>query len=119
VDYKTGRAPSEVFEQKAMFQLRCYGLALWRSQGVAPTVLQLLYLGDGQVLRYVPDEDDLRATERKLGALWRTILRAHEAQDWPPRTSGLCGYCSFKPICPAWAGPSADAPTAGTATVEE
>ena len=28
VDYKTGRAPGEIFEQKAMFQLRCYALAL-------------------------------------------------------------------------------------------
>lgn len=102
VDYKTGRAPVEAFEQKAMFQLRCYGLALWRSSGVAPTVLQLLYLGDGQVLRYQPDEADLLATERKLGALWAAILRAHQTDNWPARTSALCGYCSFKPICPAW-----------------
>ncbi len=115
VDYKTGRAPVEAFEQKAMFQLRCYGLALWRSQGVVPTVLQLLYLGDGQVLRYEPDEADLNATERKLAALWRAILRAYERDQWPPRTSGMCGYCSFKPICPAWGGTLPDR----TATVEE
>lgn len=101
VDYKTGRAPREGFEQQAMFQLRCYGLALWRSQGVVPTVLQLLYLGDGQVLSYRPDERDLLATERKLGALWRAILRAHERDDFQPRPSALCRFCSFQQLCPA------------------
>ena len=104
VDYKTGRAPREGFEQQAMFQLRCYALALWRSDGVAPTVLQLLYLGDGQVLRYQPDEADLRATERKLGALWQAILRAYETGDWRPRPSKLCNYCSFQALCPAFGG---------------
>jgi len=112
VDYKTGRAPQEAFEQKAMFQLRCYGLALWRSEGRVPTVLQLLYLGDGQVLRYEPDEADLLATERKLAALWQAILRAYERDDWPARTSKLCDYCSFKALCPAWGGTPPD--TAGT-----
>lgn len=104
VDYKTGRAPREGFEQRAMFQLRCYALALWRSDGVAPTVLQLLYLGDGQVLRYQPDEADLLATERKLGALWQAILRAYETGDWRPRPSKLCDYCAFQAICPAFGG---------------
>ena len=30
VDYKTGRAPSPGFEQKAMFQMRFYALVLWQ-----------------------------------------------------------------------------------------
>ncbi len=117
VDYKTGRAPREAFEQKALFQLRCYALALWRSQGVVPTVLQLLYLGDGQVLRYEPDEADLLATERKLRALWQAILRAYETGVWPPRTSKLCDYCSFQAMCPAFGGTLPDAPVGDTATV--
>ena len=71
-----------------------------------------LYLGDGQVLRYQPDEADLLATERKLAALWQAILRAYERDDWPARTSKLCDYCSFKALCPAWGGTPPD--TAGT-----
>jgi putative RecB family exonuclease len=118
VDYKTGRAPREAFEQQAMFQLRCYALALWRRDGRAPTVLQLLYLGDGQVLRYQPDEADLRATERKLGALWQAILRAYESGDWRPRPSKLCDYCSYQALCPAFGGVLPDAPGIGTSTVE-
>ena len=59
VDYKTGRSPSEYFEAKALFQMRFYALVLWRMRGVVPTMLQLVYLGNGEVLRYSPDEHDL------------------------------------------------------------
>lgn len=104
VDYKTGRAPGEFFEQKAMFQLKCYALALWRSDGRIPTVLQLLYLGDGQVLRYEPDEADLLATERKLAALWAAVQRAYATGDWRANRSRLCDWCSHQSRCPEWGG---------------
>ncbi|MFW6091750.1 MAG: RecB family exonuclease, partial [Actinomycetota bacterium] len=58
VDYKTGKAPREGFEQRAMFQMRFYGLVLWRLLGQVPRLLQLVYLGSGEVLRYEPDEAD-------------------------------------------------------------
>ena len=105
VDYKTGRAPSEGFEASAMFQMRFYALVLWRLRGVIPQVLQMLYLGNGLVLRYEPDAEDLGATERKLTALWQAISRAHASQDWRPRTSALCQSCAFRQgLCPAWGG---------------
>lgn len=104
VDYKTGRSPGEMFEQKALFQMRFYALVLWRSTGVLPTLLQLLYLGNGEVLRYQPDEADLRATERKLGALWRAIARAHETGDWRANRSRLCDWCAHRDLCPEWGG---------------
>ncbi len=112
VDYKTGRAPGAGFEASAMFQMRFYALVLWRLRGHVPRMLQLLYLGSGEVLRYEPDEDDLRATERKLHALWQAIRRATEAGDWRPRTSRLCDWCSFKDgLCPAWGGTPPPLPT--------
>ena len=46
VDYKTGSAPREAFEARALFQLKFYALVLWRSEGRAPTLLRLIYLGD-------------------------------------------------------------------------
>jgi putative RecB family exonuclease len=103
-DYKSSRSPREAFEQRAMFQLRCYGLLLWRSRGVIPRVLQLLYLGDRVVLRYSPTEADLLATERKLGALWQAVQRAHATGDWRPRPSRLCDRCAHRALCPAWGG---------------
>ncbi|MGH3383179.1 MAG: RecB family exonuclease [Nocardioidaceae bacterium] len=104
VDYKTGRAPSEYFEAKALFQMKFYALVVWRTRGVLPRMLQLIYLGSGEMLRYVPEERDLIATERKVQALWAAIKRATETGEWRPHRSVLCGWCDHQAICPAWGG---------------
>jgi putative RecB family exonuclease len=104
VDYKTGRAPGEAFEAKALFQMKFYALVLWRSRGVMPTRLQLLYLGDRASLVYDPDEEDLLATERKLLRLWEAIERAVQARDFQPRPSRLCDWCDHQALCPAKGG---------------
>ena len=104
VDYKTGKSPSIRFEDKALFQMKFYALVIWRTRGVIPTLLQLMYLGDGQFLRYEPRESDLLATERKLQALWAAISDSMEAGEFVPRKSALCGWCSFKSLCPEWGG---------------
>jgi putative RecB family exonuclease len=110
VDYKTGRAPREGFEAKAMFQMRFYALVLWRLRGEVPRLLQLLYLGSGEVLRYEPDEADLRATERKVLALWDAIARATEQGDWRPSPSKLCDWCDHQALCPAFGGTPPELP---------
>jgi putative RecB family exonuclease len=104
VDYKTGRSPSELFETKALFQMRFYALVLWKLRGVVPSMLQLVYLGNGEVVRYSPDERELAATERKVRALWSAIARAAETGDWRPSKSRLCDWCDFQELCPEWGG---------------
>lgn len=104
VDYKTGRAPSELFEAKALFQMKFYALVLWRLHGQVPTLLQLVYLGNGEILRYAPDERDLLAVERKVKALWVAISRAADTGDFRPRPGRLCDWCEHRPLCPAWGG---------------
>ncbi len=105
VDYKTGKVPLEAYEASALFQMKFYALVIWRLRGVIPRVLQLMYLsGDGEVLRYSPDEADLRATERKLEALWAAISRARDTGDWRPRPSRLCDWCRHKALCPEFGG---------------
>ncbi|OFE17575.1 exodeoxyribonuclease V subunit beta [Humibacillus sp. DSM 29435] len=104
VDYKTGRSPSEHFEAKALFQMKFYALVLWRLRGEIPKRLQLVYLGNGEILAYEPDEHDLLAVERKIKALWVAIERAAETGDWRPRPSRLCDWCDHRALCPAWGG---------------
>ena len=105
VDYKTGKAPLEQFEAKAWFQMKFYGLVLWRLHGQVPRMLQLVYLGgDSKILRHCPDEDQLLAVERKIKALWKAIETAAETGDWQPRTSKLCDWCDHRALCPAWGG---------------
>jgi len=113
VDYKTGRAPAEGFEAKALFQMKFYALVIWRTRGVIPRVLQLVYLGSGELLRYSPDEQDLLATERKVEALWKAIVTARETGDWRPRKSPLCGWCAHRSLCPEWGGTPPPLPEAG------
>jgi putative RecB family exonuclease len=110
VDYKTGRSPSELFEGKALFQMKFYALVLWRLHGTVPRMLQLVYLGNSEIVRYSPDEDDLRATERKLKALWQAIEHAATTGDWRPRTSRLCDWCDHRALCPAWGGTPPELP---------
>ncbi len=104
VDYKTGKSPGEAFEGKALFQMKFYALVLWRTRGVIPRRLQLMYLGDKEVLQYSPDEADLLATERKLLALWEAIERATQDRDFRPRVSKLCDWCDHQALCPEKGG---------------
>ncbi|MGI5228586.1 RecB family exonuclease [Actinoallomurus sp. CA-142502] len=113
VDYKTGRAPRADFEARALFQMKFYALVLWRLRGTVPRLLQLMYLGNGEILRYAPDEADLRATERKVEALWKAIRRAMDSGEWRERTSRLCDWCDHKQRCPSFGGVLPPLPQAG------
>lgn len=104
VDYKTGGAPREAFEARALFQLKFYALVLWRTRQVVPRVLRLLYLSDREACDYTPDVDELQRFERTLEALWHAIDRAIETKDFRPRPSRLCDWCSHTQICPAFGG---------------
>ena len=84
--------------------MKFYGLVLWRTTGVVPRLLQLMSLGDREVLRYRPDAADLLATERKLLARWEEIDRATQARDFQPRPGKLCGWCDHQALCPSFGG---------------
>jgi putative RecB family exonuclease len=124
VDYKSGKAPSPMYAEKAMFQMRFYGLAWWRINGELPRMLQLMYLGNGQFLRYEPTQNDLLVTERKILALRSAIANSSEQRSFLPTPSKLCGWCSFKPLCPEFGGTPPPLPehstwTSGSSLVEE
>lgn len=120
VDYKTGGAPREAFEARALFQLKFYALVLWRTRGVVPKVLRLLYLKDAEICDYAPDADELARFERTLVALWRAIEQATARQDFRPKPSRLCDWCSHQALCPAFGGTPPPFPErAATAAIPE
>jgi putative RecB family exonuclease len=102
VDYKTGKAPKAGYEEKALFQLRFYGLLWYRKFGTVPKLLQLLYLGDGQVIKSNPTEKDLLNAEHKALQTGSDIKVSIKENYWPTQKSRLCDWCSFKNICPAF-----------------
>jgi putative RecB family exonuclease len=104
VDYKTGGAPREAFEARALFQLKFYALVLWRTRGIVPSVLRLVYLRDGEVCDFTPDADELARFERTLVALWAAIAKAKEQRDFRPKPSRLCAWCAHQVRCPEFGG---------------
>ena len=115
VDYKTGGAPREAFEGRALFQLKFYALVLWRTRGVVPKVLRLLYLKDAEICDYSPDAEELERFERTLIALSVAVETAKRERDFRPRRSRLCGWCSHQRSCPEFGGtpPPYPEPAAG------
>ena len=104
VDYKTGRSPNPGFESGALFQMRFYALVLSRLRGRVPAMLQLVYLGDGTLVRHTPDEAELAVTEQRVRAIWAGIRATAESGTWRPRRSALCGWCAHQAVCPAFGG---------------
>ncbi|MDN6387873.1 MAG: PD-(D/E)XK nuclease family protein, partial [Corynebacterium sp.] len=89
---------------QAVFQMRFYALVWWRLFGHIPEQLRLMYLKvqDDMVLSPTPAE--LNYVERDLGDIWSSIGADARSGNFAPKTSKLCGWCSFKPICPAFGG---------------
>ena len=104
VDYKTGASPRVAFEGKALFQMKFYALVLWRTRGVVPRQLRLMYLADTDTLSYAPDADELVRFERTLMAIWAAVQRAMQTGDFRPNPSRLCDWCDFQAHCPAFGG---------------
>ncbi len=104
VDYKTGTTPREAFEAKALFQMKFYALVLWRTRGVVPRQLRLMYLADTDTLSYAPDADELVRFERTLKAIWSAIERATQTGDFRPSPSKLCTWCDHQARCPSLGG---------------
>lgn len=102
VDYKTGRAPSPRFREEALWQLRFYAV-MWRHlYGAAPSRLRLVYLGERNpgFVEHSPSEAELDQFEAEIAGLWGEINAAFDTAHFPPRTSKLCAWCDFQPLCP-------------------
>ena len=101
VYYKTGKSPKPGWEEKALFQLRVYALLYWKATGVLPQLLQLIYLGDGRVVKSNPTMNDIESAEKVLHRVAKDIFISIQKDYWPPKPSRLCDWCFFKSICPA------------------
>jgi putative RecB family exonuclease len=118
VDYKTGATPREAFEAKALFQMKFYALVLWRTGGVLPRQLRLMYLADTDTLSYAPGAEELDRFERTLKAIWAAIRRATETGDFRPNPSRLCGWCDHQALCPAFGGTPPPFPVDALAAID-
>ncbi|WP_082812971.1 RecB family exonuclease [Cellulomonas timonensis] len=110
VDYKTGRSPRAGYESSALFQMRFYAFMLWRERGELPRMLQLVYLGDGTILRHEPTEPEMLSLEARVRSIWTGIEETARSGDWRPRKSKLCDWCAHRDLCPAFGGTPPEIP---------
>jgi putative RecB family exonuclease len=103
-DYKSGKAPSVNYEQTRLGGVQFYSFLCEQLFGKRPKHVQLLHLKEPVAIISRPSDQSTIAFQRKVMALWTAIERACERDDFRPRPSGLCDYCSYKPYCPAWDG---------------
>jgi len=104
VDYKTGRAPPERFEQARLSGVHIYSLLCERVLGRVPVAVRLLHLRDPVAITAVPTEQSVRGQHLRTTAVWRAIERACAREDFRPRPGPLCNYCNFQALCPAFGG---------------
>jgi putative RecB family exonuclease len=103
-DYKTGSAPGEGWEQRSLAGVHVYSLLCERVFGRRPARVQLLYLSRPERIVAHSSDQMTRGVEVKSAAVMRAIRTACEREDFRPRTSALCNFCSFREFCPSWGG---------------
>jgi putative RecB family exonuclease len=109
IDYKTGRAPSAQFEKSRLNGVHTYALLCEQVLGRPPSQVKLLYLRDPVAIVATPTEQSVRGHRMRTTAVWSAIERACEREDFRPRPSGLCRFCNFQDLCPAFGAVSAAA----------
>ena len=113
-DYKTGKAPSDRYEQSKMGGIHFYSLLCEELFGRRPARIRLLHLHEPVIITAVPTDQSTRGLRTRVGALWQAISRACERDDFRPKPGPLCGWCSFQAWCPSFGGdPTQARPDAG------
>ena len=94
-------APSSNFQDKALFQLRCYALLWQQEYGTPVRRLLMLFLGSGDRLVHDPKPAEMDRARETVRQVWTSMKRANDEADWQAKPSKLCDWCSFQTRCPA------------------
>ncbi|MFM7088741.1 MAG: RecB family exonuclease [Candidatus Paceibacterota bacterium] len=103
-DYKTGKPPHQKYQDDAFFQLEVYALLVREHYGETPHMLRLIYVREGHpdyVLKRKVTKELLEKTRVKVKSIINGINKSYKNNNWLPKPQVLCGWCPFKPVCPA------------------
>jgi putative RecB family exonuclease len=102
-DYKTSRRLPTQAEIDRDRQLALYQMAVNR---MMPDVRQVRlvwhYLAHGRRLRSQRTPEALEQLRCATLALITRVEEATQRSDFPAVRSRLCGWCDYRPVCPAW-----------------
>ncbi|NNN16281.1 MAG: PD-(D/E)XK nuclease family protein [Acidimicrobiaceae bacterium] len=100
-DYKTGKVPGAAHEKDKLVGVQFYAFLCEKVLGVRPVSVQLIYLRDAITITAHPTAQTVSALRNQTQAIWRAVVTACERDDFRPRVSRLCTYCSYQQMCPA------------------
>ncbi|MDQ6910258.1 MAG: PD-(D/E)XK nuclease family protein [Actinomycetota bacterium] len=103
-DYKTGAVPGVTYEQGRLGGVHFYAFLCEQLLGQRPPKVQLLYLSAPVAIVAEPSDQSIRGLRQRAIAIWAAVERACEHEDFRPRPSRLCEWCSFQAYCPAFGG---------------
>ena len=103
-DYKTGRAPSPNWERKSLSGLNFYAFLCEAIFGKRPAAIRLMYLKSGETITATPSEQSTKFLTTRTTAVYKEVATACQRNDFRPRQSALCNYCSFQQWCPEFGG---------------
>jgi DNA helicase II / ATP-dependent DNA helicase PcrA len=96
VDYKTGR-PRDAKKAAEDLQLSIYALAAREVLELAPGKLVFYNLVNNEAVESTRDVKSLTATKARIAEVADRI----RAGDFSAKPGFACGYCDYKPLCPA------------------
>lgn len=101
-DYKTGKTPQPRFHAQKYRQLLIYADALQVMIEREVSTINLLFIKDGTRLAQDVTPVTLRGMRDTVSKAWDDITERCETGEFEALKGPLCGWCSFKPICPEW-----------------
>jgi len=101
-DYKTGKKPRPQYEWEKKMQIVIYSILLKALTGREVKRAELLYVKSGQFAKYDVTADLENAVRVEVRGTWEELKASCESGVFETRTGPLCGWCTYKPICPAW-----------------
>ena len=101
-DYKTGKVPQLRFRDDKFDQLLIYAVILSEIEEKEIGTLELLYIKDGVKLTKNPTQEDIDRIKKMLVEIRNAIDERCQTEVFETKVGVLCGWCHFKPICPAW-----------------
>jgi putative RecB family exonuclease len=99
-DYKTGKAPRQIYMQDKLNQVILYGAAFRQDTEENPSKAKLIFLGgDSKVVKTALSSSSMGRMENWIETTWDNIHTALETDEFSPKPGPLCGWCPHLDIC--------------------
>lgn len=102
--HNSGKVPGVIHEQSRLGGVHFYAFLCEKVLGRRPARIQLLYLSQPVAIVCEPSAQSIRGLEQRTAAIWKAVERACANEDFRPRPSALCNWCSFQEYCPSFGG---------------